>query len=757
MSKTWFFPFVLLVLALCLVGIFFWPILSQPNDQVFVTSGDGLKNYFTFAYYVTQNQSEFNFEGMNFPYGEHIFYTDGHPLLSGFLRLLQVENPVGILNLLLLFSIILSPVVIFSCLKELGLDNLASFVFAFTIFILSPQIFRLSGHLSLSYGLAFPMNVLFILKYLKESKQKYLILIFTTSLIWMLTHAYLGIMILAFNILVFLFNISVYRSLSAKIKWPLLFISLAVIGIYLGILKSTDTHLLRTENPSGFFLYNAEIDDILIPPTGPLKTFLDYLLPGTIKLQWEARGYLGLLNVVLLISTMVLGLLAIWSMNSRDKLKVILPNDRIKILFFSSLTLLLFALYFPFKSFPQLVEVFPVFKQFRATGRFVWPFYFIFGLIGAIFYSSLIKKRFTKKTKTLALLGVLSVGIIEGVPYYKEASKEIGPNPFSEEILNEEYAELVQSTQTDNYQGLITLPFFYQGSETYSRPKTDIAVSEGIKLSYHSGVPLFNSYLTRTSIPESKKIVQMLGPDFYPKEIKDDLNLNQPILILYTGEVLNPYEEEILRRSTVLKKQGKLELRSISPKDFFHNSSNDISLKFKSDTNLVDIAHGFKANENTPLLYFTFDDQEADLSLRGTGAYAGDKKGKNLLAEIHPGQLKSNHDYHISIWMYNGEPDALNLYFRLIIEEQDTETGEWYTTEIYPEMAPILFGDWSLVEGTFRIQNPANKLFIVTKGKENSKASFHADELMIWKSGIDIYKEEDDHLIFNNHQVAPEL
>ncbi|MBK6881985.1 MAG: hypothetical protein IPH05_03360 [Flavobacteriales bacterium] len=39
--------------------------------------------------------------------------------------------------------------------------------------------------------------------------------------------------------------------------------------------------------------------------------------------------------------------------------------------------LLLFAFCIPFKDFPELLDHLPILEQFRATGRFTWPFYFV--------------------------------------------------------------------------------------------------------------------------------------------------------------------------------------------------------------------------------------------------------------------------------------------------------------------------------------------------------------------------------------------
>ncbi|MBK6965486.1 MAG: hypothetical protein IPH20_16550 [Bacteroidales bacterium] len=61
------------------------------------------------------------------------------------------------------------------------------------------------------------------------------------------------------------------------------------------------------------------------------------------------------------------------------------------------------------------------------------------------------------------------------------------------------------------------MPFFYQGSESYSRPRSEESARASMVFALHSGIPLVCANLTRTSIQESKNIVQLVSPDFYKR------------------------------------------------------------------------------------------------------------------------------------------------------------------------------------------------------------------------------------------------
>jgi len=165
---------------------------------------------------------------------------------------------------------------------------------------------------------------------------------------------------------------------------------------------------------------------------------------------------------------------------------------------------------------------------------------------------------------------------------------------------------------------------------------------------------------------------------------------------------------------------------------------------------------GFLVSAHSSVLHYDgFDTAPSDVVFKGAGGFSGVKKGKNTLAEFGPNTFSKNTVYDFSIWMHNGEQDALNLWFRCIIEEYDAQTDQWYSTTFFPDQSEVINGDWSLVEGTFEVRNPKNKIYLVTKGKKDAKAAFHADELLIKESGVDVYRSMDEEgmLFFNNHWV----
>ena len=759
--------FVLSIIALVFIFSFYSKVILHPNEHMFSDSGDGIKNYFTYAYHIEKDSTYTNFQGMNYPYGENYLYTDCHPILANTLKYLSAFFPsinthsVGILNLILILSIFLTFIILYAVLVEIKFNKWFALLFSFSIVLLAPQLFRLQGHYALSYSMAIPLAWLLMIKYFKNPRVYLLLLLILNNLFWLLIHAYLGMIVIAFVFSVLAVEIlsdsQKRKSISCFLRYTMVaFLPVIIFYIYAYF---TDDHVGRTNNPSGFFLYNAELDDILIPHHKPFRPILNLLTGDVIKLKWEAWGYLGFMNSLFFIAAVFLAIFSLFHSKSRNLLKPLFANKLLNISLIAGFIVLLFAFAIPFKQFPQLLDIFPVFKQFRATGRFVWPFYFVFTVFAAFQFQQIFFKL-KNSNKHLAawafIILIFGISSWEAYHYHVEFSKRLtkSPNLFNKELLPKDIQEGMDGINTDEYQAIISLPFYYQGSESFSRPRVDAAVRNSIILSYHTGIPNFCANLTRTSVEESKRIVQLVSPNYYQKYIEQDLPSKKPFLIIKSDQQLTKYEAQILKKGKSLFKSSAFEVFHIDYKDLFSDDREDIFLQFQEIQTQLIQQDGFLVSKPSSVLYYNgFEHHKSDTTFRGIGAYVFPKKGKNILVEFEPHTFIKDQDYDLSVWMYNKGQDAINMYFRLIVEEWDEENDIWYSTTIFPDRAETINENWSLVEGVFQIKDPKNKVYIVAKAGEDSDIFIHADELLIKESGLELYRKGKEALFYNNHDI----
>src|SRR5688500_1999717 len=113
MMKSFFMHNRVVYLLLFLTGliiymVYFPQVLLSLNSVMSNNQEDALKNYYTFVYHIKNDPRALHFEGMNYPFGEHVVYTDCQPILTFILRMLPITHPylVGILHGLIFLSLI---------------------------------------------------------------------------------------------------------------------------------------------------------------------------------------------------------------------------------------------------------------------------------------------------------------------------------------------------------------------------------------------------------------------------------------------------------------------------------------------------------------------------------------------------------------------------------------------------------------------------------------------------------------------------
>ena len=85
MKKNILFISSAVIFTTVLFFLLFKPVVQHPNSYLFSKSGDALKSYFNFAYYLKYDHG-IKHDGINYPYGDHLQYINSHPLYVGVLK-----------------------------------------------------------------------------------------------------------------------------------------------------------------------------------------------------------------------------------------------------------------------------------------------------------------------------------------------------------------------------------------------------------------------------------------------------------------------------------------------------------------------------------------------------------------------------------------------------------------------------------------------------------------------------------------------
>ncbi len=762
---------LVVALAVTFLFVFYGQVLLSPNSYCFSSSGDGIKNYFTFVSYVDNNADLTNFEGLNYPYGESMLFTDCHPIIAAPARLLQSYFPwigvygVGLLNFLMLFSFVVGSFFLWKLFRRLDVNPLLSVLGALGIMVLSPQIFRLEGHYALSYGCALPITFYLLLDFTqRKNAMRSSVFLLINALFWFFIHAYLGMIVVATMLAFGLVKLVVSLFGKGKFNGSFFYWSASILPmlIFSGVSSFIDTHENRSDNPYGFFEYYADFDTVLLPNHPPFSLQVEKYLPSFTQ-TWEGWSYIGLVAI--------LCIFAFFYLKLRSKIGNVFRDQYVPIdpfvgqLICASLIILTFSFGIPFRwGMESLLDSFPTLKQFRSIGRFAWVFYFAINVGAIVFIQRIFHHLYLARRQMLAFLIMIGAPIFmmyEGISYHQEVGENIvqSPNLFDRRTPPPYLEEALKLIETQKYQAIIPLPYYNIGSENFIKEAAGSIYLKSMVMSYHANIPILGSYLSRTSICEAKNIQQVLSEPYYDKPIEADIKSDFPFLIVYSKDAYYAHGERVRAMGTMIYDGPEVQLYSIEKEILFSDKRKwewENCIALESEYCARD---GYSATDSTSFVWReTFDHLPSTVTYRGKGALVGKKSEYNYLCGIESGKLYGGEGYELSVWLYNqGEncgQDRLNN-LDLVMQQIGADGEESFTT-VKPMNSLTIDGDWTKVDLPFAVEKDYSKLNFYLQGIGESNLDIVIDEVFVRAQACDWYKIDmvDNSLFKNNHKIG---
>jgi hypothetical protein len=640
-----------------LVFLILYPnLFLHPNSLFIAVEGDGMKNYFTCASQIRNGTDSFNFSGINYPYGEHITFTDGQPLLTLLLSLFPflADHSIGILNFLVIFSFSVTPFIVYLIFQRLELGRTQSIIGAFSVSLLSPQIFRLAGHFSLCYPIFYVLLILFLIDFFKTPTIKISFKLFILILSSFLVHPYTGFALTVFSVIALtMFWILNRSSVYVKnFRFILKFVlaSISALVFFKLIILLTDTHGYRYDTPYGYDFYTASPGSVFVPSEGPFRHFLSQIIK-VYSQQWEGLGYIGICTILTFVISFILKVLF---------LKKFHFPKYFFILFLPALLLLLFSFGYHFRFGDNFTNSLGPIKQLRATGRFCWLFYYVSTIFCFILVDKICITFFGQKKQPVALILTFVFGvifIIEAIPFHSRVISFAGTtkNYFDRDQVDTATEKVIHELKKNNYQSILTLPYFHIGSEFFIREPLSRPYLEAMTLSYHTGIPLMGNVGSRTALDETKSGIGIINLFTDKSSIRKKSNSTLPIAVLVNGELTNYDEQEFLKKCRFVKDLGNLKLYVVTWDEIV---ANPLLENLPEKENLL---------ENT---YFTSDSSNF-IASNSNGFTKGNTAQEKTILTIDPDQLEEGEYIFSCRYYYDTEAELINNNFELETIEND--------------------------------------------------------------------------------------
>ncbi len=741
---------ILSAVTVAILFYFFGNVIVDSNAFLFSSGGDGIKNYYTPAWFVKYDSGT-RFTGMNYPYGEPVTYTDNQPIVSWVLKFISLYvtdisgQTVGILNLLMIFSFVPTVLFLFLIIEHFHLPKWYAMICSLLIGFMSPQLERWGGHYGLAYMYFIPMVWWVMIQFYNRKKNFiWWILNIVTITLAGFIHPYM-LMILSIFVLLysFLSYISNYSKKSFRRKEILAIVS-AIIPIIIFSMYSnlTDTVTDRIETPWGFFMFYSTFESVFLPCRNPL--FEPVMQLFHINYNWEGLAYVGIAGFFVLILSLVrivrYGIKKKWH-------KIFSPSipRELVIALWAAIFILLYSMCYPFRFHLEwLADKFSFIKQFRSLGRFAWVFYYVF-TVYTVYYIFINFRRLRikgKKVMSVMLVAVLlSIWMYEAVIFAKDRVNNQNNKTAAVFFSNNEYSEwLIQAGHSPNeFQAILPLPFFCVGTDKIFFDDA-VSAEEAFKSSLNLGLPMVAYKSARSSVSQALKNIQLFSDSLIEKEIIKDCPNRKPFLVITTKEPLLPNEQFIVKKSEKIFENDRicmylLPLENLKP-DYKNVTAYKENLTANSDL-LND-----EATEN----HFE----------NGDGKYAFDGKRGLYLEKgelpLFKGKLKAKRDsvkYEFSVWVkvFRESESSPGLWYKQydnngnLIEQRDVYSNNYYFD---------VFGGWIKMPYSFTLYSRNNIVEFYLKG-----TMIAADEMLIRPATVNVISNEkpDGSFFFNNIPV----
>ncbi len=749
------------VISSGLVLFFYHKVIFNLNNSLFSITDDGLKNYYNYLYHIKYDTSYFTYEGMNYPFGESIFFVDCHPFLANLLRFFSLylidisDYSLGILNFLMLGSIVVSSLFLFLILKHYHFSALTAICYSIAIaFLTSNALLMLKGHYALTYGCAFPIGWYLLLRHESSSKKFYYsILICVNTLIWFYTHTYLGLIITGFTFFFHLYTYFFEKNWTDRNRFIGIITQtlIPLFTVYLAV-KLSDTHLGRIDMPFTHN-YRASVYSIFLPNHSYLRPLYDFFLDTSApeNQQWvEIGNYIGLSTNLALIFIIVFIIYQLVIHKKWIGSSLLSKQDFLMLL--SAITLLSFAMAFPFRYDMDFLLPTPL-KQFIALGRFAWPFYFLIMIFSLkALKNCLITPWFSAFTVFSAVLL-----LTEGFSNHYLIKEKI--TQHKNLLIAKEYTEITNENDFSGYQAILTIPFYHHYISLHSYEYSDHAEHISMALSYQSGKPLINAILSRPSVLESKAILQLFTPSFNQKPVIEKFTEQPILLVVSLKDPHSEYEQALIDKSKSIISTDNFEVFELSINALSDSKTRKHVGEFLSRQSAyrLDEQSGYFYKNTPPLFYHSFDENTNNKTYRGNGAKAMVKNQLNVIYQSEELELESNTEYNFSFWYYNHLYDQ--TFNTVWLELKDSTNTVYHSQYIDPSKTNFYDGNWGYNELNFTIKNSNDHIGLYTQGGKEFADSVFVDELLLREKSENYYKltnnASSDTVIIKNNFTIP--
>ncbi len=757
-------------LAVCAVLIWLrhgdW--LRHPNDVIIGEAPDGFKSYTNAAWHVRYDTTLLHFSGMNYPFGEHVLFTDNQPLLANAMQWWHThisdlsERTTGIINTFQAISIGLCCMFLFLLFRKLHLAVWYAGAVSLAMTFLAPQFQRFDGHYGLSHTFLIPWLLLLLCRYEERRSRRYQSLLIGLLVFFsaQLHFYYFGLSALFLTLYIGYQTLRYFNwtNLRARFShWAVMVLLPYALLIFW--LQLSDYAADRPANPYGFTSYIGRWEGIFLPPPSfPLYRWIgDNIIPIR-SMDSEAQAYAGILALPFTLWMFAIGFRIFdrrWSEAAHHRVR----RRFLRAMLAAGMTLTIFCCGVPYTipGLQWMVDYMGPFRQFRGLGRFTWLYFYMVNIL--MFYIVWnVGRRFkglkngrAPWLKWVILWTPVVIVAYEAWTFQRVKTLDIYPNAAKRALAAPAPDHWLNQVDFKPYQALLPLPYYHVGSEKFWLDLSDNPHFKHVQTTaLHTGIPDLGVNMSRTPASQTLRSVQLaLEPCELPA-LLNDLRDNRPLALM-----VNPRQREtiarefswFLRGAKPVYKHPDMEVWSL-PTDSLPRAIAAHRAALRQSVSAVTTSRRgpWLANSpDLPFVHHSFDSLETapgQAVFQGKGSLKG-----NVRDTTHLWRGRLAGGVHVaSMWLY-AQPD-LPIRHRLYIRQVKADGSVVTRDFTLSSLARSLVRGWMLSEIPFDVEGDADVSFFLYHHEE--RGTFTIDEFQCRPAELTLFRPTPQGFVVGN-------
>jgi hypothetical protein len=287
----------------------------------------------------------------------------------------------------------------------------------------------------------------------------------------------------------------------------------------------------------------------------------------------------------------------------------------------------------------------------------------------------------------------------------------------------------VSQINPNDYQAILPLPYFHVGSENVWLDSKCESLGQSLIVGLKSGLPSMGVALSRTSISQTYKNLELASIPVGPYRVKQDLPNQKPLLMMVDNcNDLNKAERNLVKHASKVWQGPKFAFYSF-PVAMLDTIAQKGQKAFESE--MKAIREG-KADTTQVLFFDGFENNKTEGAFAGSGAFTSPMKNWSHPLEFKIKNAMPGDSCEVLFWVKGFEKDLLARTVFEFVQKDGDKVVEYKFDQLHRYFCSF-HNDWMRIRIPFVIKSANDLILLAIRNEDMKNFNLVMDDMLIKK------------------------